>query len=112
MNTKEFFNNDVEVNVGEEEIVLAPPMELIDEAKEIAQNTTDDEKFPFILKYDVNQKDALQSMLQMVGAVVEDDDEEGHMLSTRMNMTQLALIKRLESVEKSIYFFQFANFLC
>ena len=100
MNTKEFFNNDVEVNVGEEELVLAPPTELIDEAKEIAQNTTDDEKFPFILKYDVNQKDALQSMLQMVGAVVEDDDEEGHMLSTRMNMTQLALIKRLESVER------------
>ena len=51
-------------------------------------------------------------MLQTVGAIVEDGDEEGHMLSTRMNMTQLALIKRLESVEKSIYFFQFANFLC
>ena len=43
---------------------------------------------------------ALQSMLQTVGAIVEDDDEEGHMLSTRMNMTQLALIKRLESVER------------
>ena len=45
-------------------------------------------------------------MLQMVGAVVEDDGEEGHMLSTVMNMTQLAFIKRLESVErvkKSIY---------
>ena len=97
---KEFFNNDVEVNVGEEEIVLAPPTELIDEAKEIAQNTTDGEKFPFILQYDVNQKDDLQSMLQMVGAIVEDDDEEGHMLSTRMNMTQLAFIKRLDCVER------------
>ena len=31
---------------------------------------------------------------------MEDDDEEGHMLFTRMNMTQLAFIKRLESVER------------
>ena len=97
---KDFFNNDVETNVSEEDIILAPPTELYDEAKEIAQNTTDDEKFPFILQYDANQKDHLQSMLQMVGAVVEDDDEEGHKLSARMNMTQLAFIKRLESVER------------
>ena len=100
MNTKEFFNNDVEVNVSEEEIVLAPPTELYDEAKEIAQNTSADEKYPFTLQYDANQKDFLQSMLQMVGAIVEDDDEKGHNLSTRMNMTQLAFIKRLESVER------------
>ena len=101
MNKKqEFFNNDVEVNVSEDDIILAPPTELYDEAKEIAQNTTDDAKFPFILQYDANQKDHLRSMLQMVGAVVEDDDEEGHKLFTRMNMTQLAFIKRLESVER------------
>ena len=51
---KELLNNDVEINVSEEEIVLAPPTELFDEAKEIAQNTASDEKFPFTLQYDSN----------------------------------------------------------
>ncbi|MBO7274320.1 MAG: Ig domain-containing protein, partial [Clostridia bacterium] len=87
-------------NMNEEEIVLAPPTELFDEAMEIAQNTTGDEKFPFALQYDANQKEFLLSMLEMVGAIVEDDDEEGHMLNTRMNMTQLAFIKRLDCVER------------
>ena len=31
---------DVKTNISEEEIVLAPPTELFDEAKDIAQNTT------------------------------------------------------------------------
>ena len=91
---------EVKTNISDEEIILAEPTELYDEAKEIAQNTTADEKYPFTLQYDANQKDFLQSMLQMVGAVVEDDNDDGHTLSTRMNMTQLAFIKRLESVER------------
>ena len=33
---KELFDNDVETNVREEEIVLAPPTELFDEARDIA----------------------------------------------------------------------------
>lgn len=47
MNNKELFNIDVESNVSEENIILAPPVELFDEAKEIAQSTCSDEKFPF-----------------------------------------------------------------
>ena len=35
-------NHDVEVNISEEEIVLAPLTELYDEAKEIAQGTKHD----------------------------------------------------------------------
>ena len=97
---KELFDNDVETNVREEEIVLAPPTELFDEAKEIAQNTASDEKFPFTLQYDSNQKEFLLSMLGTVGAIVENDDEEGHVLATMMNMTQLAFIKRLDCVER------------
>ena len=97
---KEFFKNDVEVDVGGEEIVLAPPTELINEAKEIAQRRKSDEKFPFYLQYDVNQKEFLMSMLQTVGAVVEKDDEENYTLSTKMNMAQLAFIKRLDCVER------------
>ena len=93
-------NNDVETNVSEEEIVLAPPVELFDEAKEIAQSTVGDEKFPFMLHYDANQKEHLLSMLGMVGAIVEDDDDDGHVLSTMMNMTQLAFIKRLDCIER------------
>ena len=100
MNKETFLNNDVETNVSEEEIVLAPPTELYDEAKEIAQNTTDDEKFPFMLHYDANQKEHLLSMLGMVGAIVEDDDDDGHVLATMMNMTQLAFIKQLDCVER------------
>ena len=91
---------NMKTNIREEDIVLAPQTEIFDEAKEIAQNTGADEKFPFFLQYDANQKDFLLSVLQTVGAIVENDDEEGHMLSTRMNMTQLAFIKRLDCVER------------
>ena len=98
---KDFFINGVENNVSEEEIVLAQPTELYDEAREIAQNTNADEKFPFTLQYDANQKEFLLSMLSEAGAIVEGDDEENHILSTMMNMTQLAFIKRLDCVEKA-----------
>ena len=97
---KEFFNNVVEVNVSEEEIVLAPPTQLFDEATDIAQNTSSDEKLPFTLKYDANKKEFLLSILKTAGAIVEYDDEEEHTLSTKMNMTQLAFIKRLDCVER------------
>ena len=91
---------NVKTNISEEEIILAPQTELFEEAKDIAQSTSADEKYPFMLQYDANQKDFLRSMLQEVGAVVEADDEEGHMLATRMNMTQLAFVKRLDCVER------------
>ena len=96
----ELLNNDVETNVSEENIILAPPVELFEEAKEIAQNTYSDEKFPFALQYDSNQKEFLLSMLETIGAIVENDDGDGHVLATRMNMTQLAFIKLLDCVER------------
>ena len=99
-NKKEIFLNGVTENVKEEEITLASPEDMIDEAKEIAQNTRSDEKYPFTLYYDANQRDFLLSMLQTVGAIVESHDEAGHTLSTVMNMTQLAFVKRLHCVER------------
>ena len=99
---KEFFTNDVEVDICREEILLATTMELIDEAKGIEQNTRSDEKFHFFLQYDVNQKDFLVSMLQTVGAVVEKDDEENYTFSTKMNITQMVFIKRLDCVKRVI----------
>ena len=97
---KELFNKDVARNISEVDIILAPPMELVYEANEIAQITTEDEKFSFALQYDANQKDFLLSMLETVGAVVEDDDEERNMLFSMMNMTQLAFVKRLDCIER------------
>ena len=94
----ELFNSDIETNVSEENIILAPPVELFDKAKEIAQNTHSDENFPFALQYDYNQKEFLLSMLEAVGAIVENDD--GHVLATIMNMAQLAFIKQLDCVER------------
>ena len=96
----ELSHNDVEINVSEEKIILAPPVELFDEAKEISQSTHSNEKFPFALQYDSNQKEFLLSMLEAVGAIVEDDDDDGHILATMMNMTQLAFIKQLDCVER------------
>ena len=84
---------------GEEEIVLAPPTELLDEAKEISLNTIHDEKFPFVLHYNPNQKNFLLSLLGAVCAIVEDDNEDCHTISTQMNMTQLAFIKRSNCIE-------------
>lgn len=62
----ELLNNDVEINVSEENIILAPSVELFDEAKEIAQSAHSNEKFPFALQYDSNQKEFLLSMLEAV----------------------------------------------
>ena len=85
---------------GEEEIVLAPPTELLDEAKEISLNTIHDEKFPFVLHYNPNQKNFLLSLLGALCAIVEEDNEECHTISTWMNMTQLAFIKRSNCIER------------
>lgn len=99
-NENDVFINTLEINGSEEEIILAPPTELFDEAKEIVQTTVDDEKFSFMIQYDANQKDFLLSLLETVGAIVEDDDEKGRTLSTQMNMTQLTFMKRLDCVER------------
>lgn len=55
-----------------------------------------------MLAYDANQNEFLLSMLHTAGAIVVKDDEEYHILSTRMNMAQLALIKRLDCVKRVI----------
>lgn len=97
---RELFNADLKTNVSAEDLVLMPPTELFDEAKAIALRTKSDEKYPFFLQYDSNQKGFLLSLLQTSGAIVEGDDEKGHTLATSMNMAQLAFIKRLDCVER------------
>ena len=100
MNNEKNIINDVKTNDSEAEITLAPPMELFEEAKEIEKNTRSDKKFSFNLQYDANQKEFLLSILKTLGAIVENDDENDHILFTVMNMTQLAFIKRTSCVER------------
>ena len=90
--------NDVK-NISEETIVLAPPEELRNNAKQIALNTTADKKFPFVIIYDANQKSFLFSMLQDAGVVINKYDEENYKVHTLMNMTQLAFIKSLDGIK-------------
>ncbi len=80
--------------------MLTTSAELHEQAEQIKESSKDDTKFPFVLHYDPNQKDSLLSMLVAVGAVVESDDENGHKLSLKANMKQLAFIKKLDSIKR------------
>ncbi len=95
---KLFIKNVGITNINEEEIVLAPPTELFKEAERIAETTQEEEKFTFFLKYDLNEKDFLKSLIEKAGANVESVD--GDTLKVLMNMSQLALIKSLDCVER------------
>ena len=92
--------NIVDAFSEEDEIVLAPPTTLIEEAKEIAQDTNSDEKFAFALQYDPSERNHLLSMLNTVGAIVEKDDTDKNILAIKANMKQLSFIKRLNYVER------------
>ena len=86
---------------NEEEIVLDPPTELFEEANTIAQNNENDEKFEFILKYDVNQKDFLLSLLEALGINPSEIHENEDMtISINLNMSQLAFIKKMDFIEE------------
>ena len=89
-----------ETNICEDEIILAPPTELFEMAEEIAKSTQTDEKFPFTIHYDANQKDFLLSLLQISEAIVEDNDEENHLISALMNMRQMTFIKHLDCTNR------------
>ena len=86
---------------NEEEIVLDPPTELFEEANTIAQTNENDEKFEFILKYDVNQKDFLLSLLEALGiSPSEIHENEDMTISINLNMSQLAFIKKMDFIEE------------
>ena len=87
-------------NIRADEIYLASSKELFEEAGEIAQNTQTEEKYSFILQYNANQREFVQSILETVGAIVNNDNLEECLLSVMMNMTQLAFIKCLDCVER------------
>lgn len=44
-------NENSKSTIDEDELVLSDPAELFDEASEIAQSTSANEKFPFIIQY-------------------------------------------------------------
>ena len=92
------FNKMKNKKIGAEEITLAPTTEIYNEAHKIALETTTEEKFPFVLDYDANEKETLLSMLNEVGAEIEKDSATHASISVRMNMTQLKLVKGLDCV--------------
>ena len=96
---EEFFVTP-EVNEDTEDVVLMSDTEVLEAATVIAQVTASDEKFPFYLHYDANQKEFLLSVLTAAGATIESDDVDNHILSVRMNMTQMKLVRYQDCVER------------
>ena len=96
---EEFFVTP-EVSEDTEDVVLMSDTEVLEAATVIAQVTASDEKFPFYLHYDVNQKEFLLSVLTAAGATIESDDVDNHILSVRMNMTQMKLVRYQDCVER------------
>lgn len=96
---EEFFVTP-EVNEDTEDVVLMSDTEVLEAASVIAQVTASDEKFPFYLHYDANQKEFLLSVLTAAGATIESDDVDNHILSVRMNMTQMKLVRYQDCVER------------
>ncbi len=86
--------------IGAEEIYLAPPTEVLEEAKEIGIKTAGEEKFPFVIQYDENQKNFLLTVLDRATILVESNDEKTHLIEVSMNMTQLSFMKKLDCVER------------
>ena len=89
-----------ENEIRAEDISLAPPTDLFEEAKKIAETTANEDKFIFILQYDANQIDFLMSVLKAVGAEVILFNEEAYTLDAFMNMKQLAFVKPLDCIER------------
>ena len=89
-----------ENEIHAEDISLAPPTDLFEEAKKIAETTANEDKFIFILQYDANRIDFLMSVLKAVGAEVILLNEEAYTLDAAMNMTQLAFVKPLDCIER------------
>lgn len=96
---EEFFVTP-EVSEDTEDVVLMSDTEVLEAATVIAQVTASDEKFPFYLHYDANQKEFLLSVLTAAGATIESDDVDNHILSVRMNMTQMKLVRYQDCVER------------
>ena len=89
-----------EKEMGASEIYLAPQTEVFDQAAEIAQTTVADTKYPFVLEYDLNDKEYLLSVLNAAGAVVIEEHDSANSMTVSMNMSQLRLIKSLDCITR------------
>ena len=89
-----------EKEMGASEIYLAPQTEVFDQAAEIAQTTVADTKYPFVLEYDLNEKEYLLSVLNAAGAVVTEENDSANSMTVSMNMSQLRLIKSLDCITR------------
>ena len=89
-----------EKEMGASEIYLAPQTEVFDQAAEIAQTTVADTKYPFILEYDLNEKECLLSVLNAASAVVIEENDSANSMTVSMNMSQLRLIENLDCITR------------
>lgn len=79
---------------GEEEIYLAEDKNFYERARELAQKTKKDKKYPFVITYDANQKGTLMSAIESMEGVVLSEEE--NKVRAQLNMEQLKAIKELD----------------
>ena len=85
---------------GAEEIYLAPEIEKIENADEIAKISLDVEKYPFIIGYDANEKENIITELEKLGCDEIKQLDFANCIAVSMSMAQLKAIKTLVGVEK------------
>ncbi len=84
----------------EQELYLAPETEKIKNADEIAELSLDAEKYPFIIRYDVNEKDIIIAELQKLGCDEIKQLDFANCIVVSMSMAQLKAIKTLDGIKK------------
>lgn len=90
-----------EIKIGaEQEIYLAPETEKFENADEIAKISLDVEKYPFIIRYDANQKDNIITKLEKLGCDEIKQLDFADCIAVSMSMAQLKAIKTLNGVER------------
>ena len=83
----------------QEELYLAKKMIKIENAEEIAELSLKAEKYPFIIKYDVAEKDIIITELAKLGCDEIKQLDFANCIAVCMSMTQLKAIKTLAGVE-------------
>ena len=89
-----------EIKMGADKIYLASEEEKIKNAEEIAKLSLEVEKYPFIIKYDVNEKDNITTELENLGCDEIKQLDFANCIAASMSMAQLKAIKTLVGIEK------------
>ena len=91
---------NMNTNIREEDIVLAPQTEIFDEAKKIADTTANEKKYSYIIKYDANQKEFFLAVVTDVGAIIEEERAEESTVVLLVNPEQLDFLKTVNCIDR------------